>query len=858
MYQYQRATSNSFPDELPATQLHEFHQKFLEEFLVCSSDVSNHPKYINAWLDFADSSKHYDYILAYMYERKIGQKYTGFWLKLSEMFERRNLLILADESILSLLKKKQTELEIRNDPENRSLSLNAANNLNASFQANNSFILDDSMTNQDSELKYNQTNETLKKEIDFISDYYSKFEERIYKELSDPLNEYWFCGQPRNYERIEMSEATFNLVCDLNIEKEIQNFLTKLYNPYDCSLEDARISSQKKKTYVKTNINSRNLDELVGQIRIGKCSSYIDYENRELFLTDCTRYSRELQYWITTKGANKNKGDGLCATRMAGKVNVRHFEFWIYQENFQKKRNDILKRHKKGSIITKCLSTKYQNLRNTISNGMGDQKWNDIIRVNARSEIGMQDQGQLESNNSDFERIIEKPNNPSFAKAEINFEGMTPTKHSYFSSIEDSRLSNSKLNNDFKIINTPTKNNLNTNNKGYTNSAGPCDSKHVSLNKALFKISASCSKSNKANQIFKVIKNPTPCIKKLNFSSEKHEIKLNKNFGDFEQFDEDIEIIKKKVPNQNTQNLDNESGKYCTNLFQQHPEFSQDLMIEELTSNDYQVDNSKRFSVSTNETDHIFSLDSNPISFGSNDINSNTGNFNLFSLNSNPTPNFGHSEQTSNTENLNPFTVEQKPASFGSSDHKSNNSFFEGIMGIKLREPGEFDELKENESYSSQSNNESFILNYSNMNQNCNPNPNQNLTRVQYPMNFNKKQMIENNKRYSVQAKDMPREQYIHNENRRESNQFGSFFKKSQYEGMEYCDYVMKVQESKNLANQRSFKENNVREIDMQYSKKRVKLCDAGNQNNTKGRLSLKSNFVTVQQSKIKEDLVNE
>ena len=141
-----------------------------------------------------------------MYERKIGYSATAFWLKLSEMFERRNFPILADEAILRLLKKKEAELEFLQDPKN--LSLKTAMNTNSSFQFQNDLSSDDSMQMLDPELKLLQKQETLKTEIQSINDYYSKFEDRIYKELSDPTNGYWFCSQPRNYERIEMSEVT--------------------------------------------------------------------------------------------------------------------------------------------------------------------------------------------------------------------------------------------------------------------------------------------------------------------------------------------------------------------------------------------------------------------------------------------------------------------------------------------------------------------------------------------------------------------------------------------------------------------------------------------------------------------------
>ena len=121
--------------------------------------------------------------------------------------------------------------------------------------------------------------------------------------------------------------------------------------------------------------------------------------------------------------------------------------------------------------------------------------------------------------------------------------------------------------------------------------------------------------------------------------------------------------------------------------------------------------------------------------------------------------------------------------------------------------------------------------------------------------------MIRNNEAMTLKAKDMPRVQYVHNENRRESNQFGTFFKNSQIEGMEYCDYVMKVQESSNIAaNKKILKDS--KNTGKDYCKKAVKLSDKMNQNGSKGRLSLKSNLVSKLQSKVKlevkENALNE
>lgn len=78
-----------------------------------------------------------------------------------------------------------------------------------------------------------------------------------------------------------MSAKTFDLICDFTIEQEINKLIIRLNNPFDCSSEETRISSKKKKRFTYDIENKeKTLDELVGQVKFGNSFIYVEEEDR--------------------------------------------------------------------------------------------------------------------------------------------------------------------------------------------------------------------------------------------------------------------------------------------------------------------------------------------------------------------------------------------------------------------------------------------------------------------------------------------------------------------------------------------------------------------------------------------------
>jgi hypothetical protein len=334
-----------------------------------------------------------------MYNKKIGEHDIKFWLALSQMYERNNNSLLANDALLTILKKKESELRacqiqetslstcnnnIEEEPSHSSSenfenlenhqSSGDAGNLQAQafggqeevtlgllngFWDQSSFYLanDSSAMNVESQKKAIRVKKTLlESQISILQSHLANFEERVYNELKHPENGYWPNSQPQVRVYVQIEKKVFDHICDMTLDTDIEKLVRKLTNPFYSDQKPFRISTTKKKrlNHGWQDCEFRTLDELIGQTNVGKNLVYVDEDDRKGLIASSTILSKELQFWMIKTGirpSKKKKLFGESGRRNDGEGGQE--KFWIYEENFLQKQGELVKRGSRKIVSAK-------------------------------------------------------------------------------------------------------------------------------------------------------------------------------------------------------------------------------------------------------------------------------------------------------------------------------------------------------------------------------------------------------------------------------------------------------------------------------------------------------------------------
>jgi hypothetical protein len=386
MYLYKKK-SHSCPQN---AQLFKFRERLLKEFIL-TDKYYNDPRLIEIWLEHANYSRDSKYILAFMFDKKIGESDIKFWLALSKMYESNNNSLLANDALLTILKKKESELTVCQTQE---ATLSSANNkmeeershsssenfenlenhqsreeagnltgqafgsqsevtmglLNGFGDQSSLDLANDTSTmNVESQKKAIAVKKTLlESQISIIQSHLANFEERVYNELKHPENGYWPNSQPQVRVYVQIEKKVFDHICDMTLDTDIEKLVRKLTNPFYSDQKPFRISTTKKKRPNDgwQDCEFRTLDELIGLTNVGRNLVYVDEDDRKGLIASSTILSKELQFWMIKIGIRPTKKKNLFGG--FGKAeNCGQEKFWIYEENFLQKQGELVKRGRK-------------------------------------------------------------------------------------------------------------------------------------------------------------------------------------------------------------------------------------------------------------------------------------------------------------------------------------------------------------------------------------------------------------------------------------------------------------------------------------------------------------------------------
>jgi hypothetical protein len=385
MYLYKKKSYSS-PN---SAQLFKFRERLLKEFIL-TEKYYNDPRLIEIWLEHANYSRDSKYILAFMFDKKIGEHDIKFWLALSQMYECNNNSLLANDALLTIIKKKESELracqtqetslstsnnKMDEEPsqsssenfenlENHRSSEDAGNlqgqafggqsevtvGLLNGFRDQSSFDLanDTSTMNVESQKKAIRVKKTLlESQISILQSHLANFEERVYNELKHPENGYWPNSQPQVRDNVQIENKVFNHICEMTLDTHIEKFASELTNPFYSDQKPFKISTTKKKRPKDSwkHCEFRTLDELIGQTKVGKNLVYVDEDDRQGLIASSTILSKELQFLMIKTGirpSKKKKLFGESGRRDDGEDG--NDKFWIYEENFLQKQVELVKR----------------------------------------------------------------------------------------------------------------------------------------------------------------------------------------------------------------------------------------------------------------------------------------------------------------------------------------------------------------------------------------------------------------------------------------------------------------------------------------------------------------------------------
>lgn len=232
------------------------------------------------------------------------------------MYESNKQVMLADEALQTIFKMKQ--IEYNSETESQSL------------------------TEIDSDLSR-------------ISFYIQEFQQRLYIELSSPINKFWNFGQPSSKSHVKVNDKIFEYISNLSIQNQIEKTLKRVNNPLSALEDPVKLSSCKKKRYTSDQQDFESeynwtLDELIYQKKIGNQSCYIDPEFRKDHFEVSTIYAKELQFWFINQyyelKQNQQPKQKVQGGIFANTAHKGIHSFWVIDENIQDKQRTIRQRHK--------------------------------------------------------------------------------------------------------------------------------------------------------------------------------------------------------------------------------------------------------------------------------------------------------------------------------------------------------------------------------------------------------------------------------------------------------------------------------------------------------------------------------
>jgi tRNA(Ser,Leu) C12 N-acetylase TAN1 len=306
------------------------------------------------------------------------------------MYERNNNSLLANDALLTILKKKESELRAcqiqetslstSNNKIDEELSHSSSENfenlenhqssgdagnlqaqafggqeevtlglLNGFWDQSSFYLVNDSSAmNVESQKKAIRVKKTLlESQISILQSHLANFEERVYTELKHPENGYWPNSQPQVRDYVQIEKKVFNHICEMTLDTHIEKLVSELTNPFYSDQKPFRISTTKKKRPNDSwkHCEFRTLDELIGQTNVGKNLVYVDEDDWKGLIASSTILSKELQFWMIKTGirpSKKKKLFGESGRRDDGEDG--NDKFWIYEENFLQKQVELVKR----------------------------------------------------------------------------------------------------------------------------------------------------------------------------------------------------------------------------------------------------------------------------------------------------------------------------------------------------------------------------------------------------------------------------------------------------------------------------------------------------------------------------------